>query len=99
MKSSENNSENGKIPESPLDWELIEREYRAGQLSVVEVGRISRLQSYRDKQTRQAPRVDPQFGGAGAQEVSARLVSDGVSAASLNEAVDRVGSARRSNRP
>ena len=40
MKSSENNSEKGKIPKVPLDWESIEREYRAGQLSVVEVGRI-----------------------------------------------------------
>jgi hypothetical protein len=87
VKSSENNSENGKIPRVPLDWESIEREYRAGQLSVVEVGRIHgcshtaiNKRAKRFGWTRDlAERVR--------QEVSARLVSDGVSAASLNEAV------------
>lgn len=72
----------------PPDWEAIEREYRAGQLSVSEIGRqhgISHTainkRANRDGWTRNlAARVR--------EEVSARLVSDGVSSANARETVD-----------
>lgn len=70
------------------DWEAIEREYRAGQLSVSEVGRQHRIshtainkRAKRDGWTRNlAARVR--------EEVSARLVADGVSSANARETVE-----------
>lgn len=70
------------------DWEAIEREYRAGQLSVSEIGRqrdVSHTainkRAKKDGWTRDlAARVR--------QEVSARLVSDEVSEANAHEAVE-----------
>jgi len=69
------------------DWEAIEREFRAGQLSVSEIGRqhgVSHTainkRAKRDGWTRNlAARVR--------EEVSARLVSEGVSEESLSETV------------
>lgn len=82
-----------EAPEAPkptkgaTDWEGIEREYRAGQLSVSEIGRqygVSHTainkRSKRDKWTRDlTERVR--------QEVSARLVSEGVSDTGARETV------------
>lgn len=70
------------------DWEAIEREYRAGQLSVAEIGRqhgISHTainkRAKRDGWTRDlASKVR--------REVSARLVSEEVSNANAKEAVE-----------
>ena len=70
------------------DWEAIEREYRAGQLSVSEIGRLYGLshtaiqkRAKRDSWTRDlAAKVR--------QEVSARLVADPVASCNTREAVD-----------
>lgn len=71
-----------------VDWEAVEREYRAGQLSVSEIGRqhgvshtaINKRASKEGWKRDLAARVR--------QEVSTRLVSDEVSAANAQEAVD-----------
>lgn len=71
-----------------IDWEAIEREYRAGQLSVSEIGRQNDVshtainkRAKKDGWTRDlTKRVR--------QEVSARLVSDEVSAANAKQAVE-----------
>jgi hypothetical protein len=75
----------------PFDWEAIEREYRAGQLTVVEIGRqhglshtAIRKRANRDGWTRNlADRVR--------KEVSARLISDSPEAerAAIEPAVAR----------
>lgn len=75
------------VERKPVDWEAIEREYRAGQLSVSEIGRqhgVSHTainkRAKRDGWTRNlAERVR--------EEVSARLVSEGVSAATARETI------------
>jgi hypothetical protein len=71
----------------PIDWESIEREYRAGRLSVVEIGRI-----YGCSHTavnKRAKKFDwkRDLAARVRQEVSSRLVSDEVSTASLNETI------------
>lgn len=71
-----------------IDWEAIEREYRAGQLSVVEIGRqhdvshtaINKRAKKEGWQRDLAKRVR--------QEASARLVSDSVSEANAEQAVN-----------
>lgn len=71
-----------------IDWEAVEREYRAGQLSVSEIARLSNCshtainkRAKRDGWTRDlAARVR--------QEVSARLVSEQVSAANVRETIE-----------
>lgn len=76
-------------PRATVDWERIEREYRAGQLSVSEIGRLCGVshtainkRAKRDGWTRNlAKRVR--------EEVSARLVSAEVSAETAREAVDK----------
>jgi len=72
----------------PTDWEAIEREYRAGQLSVSEIGRLHGIshtainkRAKRDGWTRDlSARVK--------EAVSAKLVSDGVSEASARETIE-----------
>jgi hypothetical protein len=73
---------------STPDWELIEREYRAGQLSIAEVARLGGVsKSYVIKRAKQdgwtrnlADRVR--------QVVTARVVTDGVTGASARETVE-----------
>lgn len=74
---------------APTDWEAIEREYRAGQLSVSEIGRIfgvSHTAINKRAKKFQWPRdlVDRVR-----QAVSAKLVSNPVSDEALAETVDQ----------
>lgn len=70
------------------DWEAIEREYRAGQLSVSEIGRqhgVSHTAINKRAKKEAWPR---DLAARVRQEVSSRLVSDEVSEANAHEAID-----------
>lgn len=70
------------------DWEAIEREYRAGQLSVSEIGRQHGV-SHTAINKRAAARGWTRNLAAKVKEaVSTRLVSDGVSGSNARETID-----------
>lgn len=77
----------------PPDWEAIEREYRAGQLSVVEIGRQHGVSHTAiNKRARQFGWVRDLSAQVN-KTVRARLVSDEVSAANVRETI-QVAAAR-----
>lgn len=71
----------------PTDWEAIEREYRAGQLSVSEIGRQHGVSHTAINKKAKAQGWTRNLAERVREEVSARLVSDGVSAANARETV------------
>lgn len=73
---------------SKTDWEAIEREYRAGQLSVSEIGRQHGVSHTAINKRAKKEGWTRDLTQKVRQEVSARLVSDEVSAANAREAVE-----------
>lgn len=71
----------------PTDWEAIEREYRAGQLSVSEIGRQHGVSHTAINKKAKAQGWTRNLAARVREEVSAKLVSDGVSAANARETV------------
>ncbi|WP_448206480.1 hypothetical protein [Azospirillum sp. sgz302134] len=72
----------------PTDWEAIEREYRAGQLSVSEIGRQYGVSHTAINKKAKSQGWTRNLAERVREEVSARLVSDGVSAANARETVE-----------
>ena len=70
------------------DWEAVEREYRAGQLSVSEIGRQHSVSHTAINKRAAKEAWVRDLAARVRQEVSARLVSDEVSEANAHEAVD-----------
>ncbi len=70
------------------DWEAIEREYRAGQLSVREIGLQHEVSHTAINKRAKAEAWTRDLAKAVRQEVSNRLVSTEVSSANAQEAVD-----------
>jgi len=70
------------------DWEAVEREYRAGQLSVSEIGRQHGVSHTAINKRAKKDGWSRDLAARVRQEVSARLVSGEVSAANAHEAVD-----------
>ena len=73
---------------SPVDWEAIEREYRAGQLSVSEVGRQYGVSHTAINKKAKAQGWSRNLAAKVKEAVSAKLVSDGVSTASARETIE-----------
>ncbi|MFP5513410.1 MAG: hypothetical protein ACLGJC_10050 [Alphaproteobacteria bacterium] len=71
-----------------IDWEAIEREYRAGQLSVSEIGRQQGVSHTAINKKAKAQGWTRNLTEKVRQEVSARLVSDGVSADNVRQTVE-----------
>lgn len=71
-----------------VDWEAVEREYRAGQLSVSEIGRQHDVSHTAINKRAKKEAWVRDLAARVRQEVSARLVSDEVSTANAHEAVD-----------
>lgn len=71
-----------------IDWEAVEREYRAGQLSVSEIGRQHDVSHTAINKRAKRDGWARDLAARVRQEVSTRLVSDEVSAANAQEAVD-----------
>ena len=61
-----------------VDWEAIEREYRAGQLTVVEIGRQHGLSHTAINKRAKRDGWTRNLAGRVRKEVSARLVSEKV---------------------
>lgn len=72
----------------PIDWEAVEREFRAGQLSVVEIGRQHGISHTAVNKRAKRDGWTRNLAGRVRQEVSARLVSDEVSTARETEAIE-----------
>jgi hypothetical protein len=75
-------------PKPALDWEAIEREYRAGQLSVTQIGRLYGCSHTAILKRAKKLGWSRNLAERVRQEVSARLVSDEVSATSIRETVE-----------
>lgn len=71
-----------------VDWEAVEREYRAGQLSVSEIGRQNGVSHTAINKRAKKEGWTRDLTKRVRQEVSARLVSDEVSAANAKQAVE-----------
>lgn len=63
---------------SGKDWEAIEREYRAGQLSVREIGRVHKVSHTAINKRAQAEKWPRDVSRRVRQEITSRLVSAGV---------------------
>ena len=72
----------------PTDWEAIEREYRAGQLSVREIARLHGVSHTAINKKAKAQSWTQNLAQRVREEVSTRLVSDEVSSANAREAID-----------
>ncbi len=72
----------------PVDWEAVEREYRAGQLSVSEIGRQHGVSHTAINKRAKAQGWTRNLAAKVKEAVSARLVSDGVSATNARETID-----------
>ncbi len=70
------------------DWEAIEREYRAGQLSVAEIGRQHGVSHTAINKRAKKEGWERDLSGKVRQVVSARLVSAQVSATNAREAIE-----------
>lgn len=77
-----------KATTPPIDWEAIEREYRAGQLSVSEIGRQFGVSHTAINKRAKKDGWKRDLAAKVRQEVSSRLVSEEVSASNAREAVD-----------
>lgn len=73
---------------SQTDWEAIEREYRAGQLSVSEIGRQHNVSHTAINKRAKKYEWTRNLAARVRDVVSSRLVSDGVSASNARETVD-----------
>lgn len=73
-------AEDTPAPKAPVDWESVEREYRAGQLSVVEIGRQHGVSHTAINKRAKKLNWHRDLTEKVRQEVSARLVSEQVSA-------------------
>lgn len=71
-----------------VDWEAVEREYRAGQLSVSEIGRQHGVSHTAINKRAKAQSWTRNLAARVRQVVSDRLVSDEVSAANARETVE-----------
>jgi hypothetical protein len=71
-----------------IDWEAIEREYRAGQLSVAEIGRQQRVSHTAINKRAKKDGWTRSLAAKVKEAVSTALVSDGVSAANARETVE-----------
>lgn len=77
------------MPErKPTDWEAIEREYRAGQLSVSEIGRQQGVSHTAINKRAKAQGWTRNLAAKVREAVSAKLVSDGVSATNARETIE-----------
>lgn len=72
-------ADNAKSSRKPVDWEAIEREFRAGQLSVVEIGRQHSLSHTAINKRAKKHGWKRDLADRVRKEISARLVSDEVS--------------------
>lgn len=72
----------------PTDWEAIEREYRAGQLSVSEIGRQHGVSHTAINKKAKAQGWTRNLAAKVKEAVSARLVSDGVSSSNARETIE-----------
>jgi hypothetical protein len=72
----------------PVDWENIEKEYRAGQLSVVEIGRQHGLSHTAINKRAKRDGWKRNLAGRVRAEVSTRLVSEQVSVETEQAAID-----------
>jgi predicted secreted protein len=77
-----------KAKRSKVDWEAVEREYRAGQLSVSEVGRQYEVSHTAINKRAKAEGWTRNLAEKVRQVVSERLVSDEVSKANVRETVE-----------
>lgn len=75
-------------PKRNIDWEKIEAEYRAGQLSVSEIGRLNSCSHTAINKRAKREGWTRDLAAKVRQEVSARLVSEGVSATNARETVE-----------
>lgn len=73
---------------TPVDWEAVEREYRAGQLSVSEIGRQCGVSHTAINKRAKKDGWVRDLAARVRQQVSARLVSEEVSEANAQEAID-----------
>lgn len=71
-----------------IDWEAIEREYRAGQLSVSEIGRQYGVSHTAINKRAKKENWHRDLSGAVRKEVSARLVSEEVSGSTARAAIE-----------
>jgi len=75
-------------PRRVIDWEAIEREYRAGQLSVSEIARQHEISHTAIQKKAKANGWARNLAGRVREEVATRLVSDEVAATNEREAID-----------
>lgn len=74
------------------DWESIEREYRAGQLSIAEIGRINGISHVAILKRAKRDGWQRDLSQRIKQAVTARLVTDGVTGTNTREAVEAAAS-------
>jgi hypothetical protein len=74
-------------PKREVDWEAVEREYRAGQLSVSEIGRLHGVSHTAINKRAKRVGWTRNLAAKVREEISARLVSDEVSTEASHETV------------
>jgi len=77
-----------KPTRAPIDWEAVEREYRAGQISVFQIGKMFGVSHTAINKRAAKEGWKRDLTERVRKEVSARLVSDEVSAATAETIVD-----------
>lgn len=76
-------------PKPPVDWELIEREYRAGQLSVSEIARLGNCSHTAIQKKAKKRGWTRNLREKVREEVAARLVAEGVANGNARETIER----------